>query len=179
MSKKENKFLIIAILSVLIGIPTAIYYLQHIDLPNFTGKSNGETLPIIVIFEPGFINEGQHDKIPIKITIKDLNKLNVTSLELAKDNVEVDRLNKSGQVDVASYISWKNTYNQNYIFLYNSHGYSSQNELSAEGELIGSGCKNCFMGESYPYQFAFVIKYKINDGPTEHITINKIVRIVD
>ena len=161
------------ILAVILGlILTAL--LIVVTLPQ-AGKVIGDTIPkrgsIYISLEPQYINEGQYDEIPIKIILSVEKDRNITYLELKKDNIIIDREGKNSQTKVAKNIwNWKGDYNDLSVFYCKSGGYLSCGKRTMESTAKLRGCKNCFMGEEFPYVFTFIIKYSEGGGIIKTIT---------
>ncbi len=154
--------LILTFLLIIISIPEAGNVIKN-NIPNND--------PIKISIEPTSINEGQYSEIPIKLTLS-TGDSNITFLELTKDNMIIDRLNKNSQTMVAKGIwKWEGVYNNENIFYCKNEWYSQCNNLM-ETTAEWNGCENCFMGEEFPYIFTFIIKYREGNEPIKTVTKN-------
>jgi len=165
--------------AAIIGMLYTVTNVNKIDIYHLFNNLKND--PIKITMEPRYITEAAYpypEFIPITFTISSLKNNNITYLELAKTDLSIDRLNKTDQIKYSNYINWDNSYNNNYIILYNkiSGDFSSDiDNLTLSGKLYN--CPNCFMGKDYPYVFTFIFKYKQNDGILTPFTYNITVPI--
>ncbi len=168
MKLEKINIILVIILTIflIIGIPPIIDW----DL--------SEILPseekIHIIIEPDYISEGQYPEgRSIKVIIPNIAKNNITYLKLYKNNVKVARLNKNKDTKVSElYWDGGSSYDKPLVIDYEISGFSKDN-LTASGEL--QGCPNCFEGEYSPYQFTFIIDYKI--GGSDIIITTKPIKV--
>jgi hypothetical protein len=128
--------------------------------------------PFTISIEPSSINEGQWDKgYPFKIVIIPNPQLNITSFELKRNNILVDRINKNLQTAVSSgFCITKDSYpapDCYYDSLFSCipspfGGYSENCNRKYEVSVVLAGCPNCFYGSSFPYQVTFNIMYSVD-----------------
>jgi len=164
----------LTIITLILGIPVAIYQLKSPFTSAIGWLSPKDDILIELKLEPAFISEGQYKEIPIEILIPNVQQNNITSVTLHEYNIKVDRLNKNKQTQVATQISWDETFS-GYDWVFNYRGgmqYPSRTELRAKGKLICPE-NNCFMGEDSPYQITFTLHYSIGNGAEIPITITK------
>lgn len=141
--------------------------------------SKDESLPFTIAISPQYFDEGNfdyNDHIPFTIQVDKITSRNITYLELFKDSFKVSR--KDGGLDKpTSQVNWKNS--QTSILLYGSlnPSYASYSyfPLKAEGEM--ATCKNCFIGDEYPYVFTFTIYYKENNEELKSKQFEEIIPI--
>ena len=137
--------------------------------------------PFKISISPNSINEGQYENIPFTITIIPNSQLNITSFELPKTNLIVDRLNKNSQTSVSQGFCLTPQYSSyidcNYDSLFNCPTSSWDNNncnKRYETSVALVGCPNCFYGSSFPYEVTFNIIYSesgMKKTFTKHIAI--------
>jgi len=175
MRKKTKE--ILWVLSIMAACIVAI-----ITVLNWAGiEPNGNLVkiwadPFQISVSPNSINGGQWDEYPFIVEIIPNSQLNITSFELQKENLIIERLNKNSQTMVSSGFCLDNKYSSypdcNFDFYFKCPSYSWGNEncnKKYEKSLILRGCQNCFYGSSFPYQFTFNIIYS-EDGVKKTFT---------
>ena len=176
---KRKLLLILTIIFTVLGI---LWYVKDIFGISpmkdwFKPEPNTKDAPIIdLILEPDHINEGQHQEgIQIKLTISNVNKHNITSVRLSKNDVIIDRLSKDDQTRVSTYVRWNDQGYQDYVLNYPGQYSSMPSTIATSGIL--QWCPDCFMGESSPYTFTFTVYYSQNNGPIVPTIIKRQINI--
>lgn len=175
---KKNTKNILWILGIMASLVLAIIaVLNWADI-----KPNGNSIiqkdPFQISISPSSINEGQYEKFDKKllftITIIPNFNLNITSFELSRNNIIVDRLNKNSQTAFSERFCISDSSHPDcyYDFLFQCPSYSWHHEncnKKYEASVVLEGCQNCFYGSSFPYQITFTINYA-EDGDKKTFT---------
>ncbi|MEK6827213.1 MAG: hypothetical protein AABX99_01890 [Nanoarchaeota archaeon] len=167
MNKKGKSGLntIYLIVGIIVGIIAIITFFLVWVLPNLGKVVSNSNDPFQILVSPTSINEGQYDKIPFTITIIPDSNLNITSFELQRKNLIVERLNKNSQTSVSQGFCLTTKYYSSlecgYESLFNCPPSSWDNDCNKryEASVALAGCPNCFYGSSFPYQITFNIIY--------------------
>jgi hypothetical protein len=185
MNKSKLKGIIIivsVIITILLGLLALGGFKSIPDVIKSIPKINSD--PFQISISPNTINEGQYDNLVFTISIVPNSQLNITSFELRRSNLIIDRLNKNQQTAVTSRFCLNNDYypkedcNSEYIFSCNSGGYYGCNNINSK-KIKLEGCTNCFYGSSFPYEFTFNILYSVNSGTKQTFTKTVEIPILD
>ena len=168
-SKKVDKHTWIQTILAILLILGIIAGVVKWAIPIISEWDNGKDFTIKI--EPDFISVGQYeDGFPIKIIVEGLDENNITSFSLKKEDITITRLNKNSQTQTSTQLqSWDRYTSGDYVFNENGHiRIGRMGKLEAEAKMWG--CNNCFVGESSPYQFQFVIHYSKDSGDSKAVT---------
>lgn len=181
MTKNSTLGVVLTLILIVGGLLGLLGYKSIPDL--FNNNVTQETSePFVVKISPEYFSEGNYDyydKIPFSIEINQKVGRNITYLELSKSNFKVSRDDK-GLNKPSSQVNWKDSRSENILFFdysnyYSTYSHTFPSSLKSEGEM--SLCKNCFIGDSYPYVFTFTIYYKENAGELNSKTFELTVPI--
>lgn len=177
MAKKKHTIEII--LFFLLIIATLLGILGYKSIPELLDNlSKSPSLPFEVKISPTYFDEGNYNynhDIPISIEIDEKLGRNITYLEFSEENFKSTRKD-NGLNKPASDVRWEDSRNSNLIFCDESRTYSYCSfPKEAKGEM--AICKNCFIGDNYPYVFTFTIYYKESGEELKTETFNEIIPI--
>lgn len=181
-SKCKKFLLVLGGLSLIITIILNLHDLAGI-IRNYYPEEETQTSPVNILIEPDHITLGaDYSKgLTLKVTIPDIKRNNITSLQLFKTGILIDRLNKTAETEISKSPTWQTGFGYDYcneFFFYYpvTNGCANLNDNLTRTMTLAA-CPNCFVDQNSPYSLTFTVSYSINDGPIESYPINKILEI--